>query len=112
MVIASEGGQIQLGDEAYLTIPPNALTEDTLITIEKESASIAAGQVQAVGNTYKFSPEGLQFAAGNPATLQVKYSSGKAPGTNPDTTSLYYLDESTGDLTKWHRFQEATMSLA
>lgn len=100
MVIASEGGQIQLGDEAYLTIPPDSLTEDTVITIEKESQSIASGDVHAVGSTYRFSPEGLEFAPGKPAALTVKYISSMAPGTDPATTALYYKDESTGELTQ------------
>lgn len=96
MVIASEGGQLQLGDRVVLTIPPDALEEDTMISVsEAETPEIPQGVV-ALGRAYEFEPEGLQFAPGKPATVSMRLES--VTGADVTTSAVYYAEPETGDL--------------
>ncbi len=97
MVIASSGATVRLNDEIALTIPPNSLTENTLITIDRleiTPSGEADGFVK-FGRGYKFGPDGTKFASENPAVLTMKYESEQLSqmGLDSGETKLYYFDE-------------------
>ena len=60
LISAEMGGTISAPFGVSLTIPPNALAEDTTITIQKGDQSLPQN-VQAFSDVYTFEPEGLTF---------------------------------------------------
>lgn len=75
-VPAESGGTLKLGNELTFTIPAGSLYEDTTITIEKINSLPSNGDgFQAIGQSYKFSPPGTQFALDKPAILEVPMDS-------------------------------------
>ena len=71
-ITAAEGGEVRSGDGSFLlSIPPNALSEDTTISVKLESTDAASGDVEdQVGDTFALSPDGLQFSL--PATVSLR----------------------------------------
>lgn len=69
MVIGPEGGMLEL-QELTLRIPPGALANDTVISVEARELDLA--DFEAVSAAYVFSPSGLVFDA--PAQLEIDLS--------------------------------------
>jgi hypothetical protein len=63
-VIGPDGGTLQVGPHA-LVVPPGALPDTLTITADAPSDTV---------NNIRFTPEGLQFAAGHPARLTMSYA--------------------------------------
>jgi hypothetical protein len=63
-VIGPAGGSLTVGPHT-LTVPVGALASPVLITAEAPIGAV---------NSVRFGPEGLQFAAGKPATLTLSYA--------------------------------------
>ena len=77
LIPAADGGGLQLGvgNQASISIeiPPNALPEDTAISIRqlsRDELSEDIGLLGPVGAVYRLEPEGLEFAA--PVTVTVR----------------------------------------
>ena len=62
--IGPAGGSLTVGPHT-LTVPAGALTTPVLISAEAPVGTV---------NSVRFGPEGLQFAAGKPATLTLSYA--------------------------------------
>ena len=63
-IIGPAGGSLSVGPHT-LTVPAGALAAPVLITAEAPVGTV---------NSVRFGPEGLQFAAGKPATLTLSYA--------------------------------------
>lgn len=74
LITAAEGGTVAAPGGATLVIPPNALAQDTYITVSEASPSglPEAGSIQSL--VLDFGPDGLDFLL--PATLNIPTPSG------------------------------------
>ena len=95
LVNARTGGVVQLG-AASITIPPNALEEDTEITITRLLVTMDTGTLNnatANGGGYRFLPEGQQFR--EPATVRLPYEESLEwkPAVLEELTTYYYDEE-------------------
>lgn len=94
-IIPSQGGQVSLGDEAVLDIPPGALTgaEPVEIKIERvtEPPSAPAG-LKILGNVFQFNvAEQTNYSFNKPITIKLKFDPEKiGPGEVP---AVFYYDE-------------------
>lgn len=91
LVVASTGGTLQAADGTVLTIPPNALTTDTLIGI----TTIKGRSGTAANRAYLLEPAGLTFQTPATLTLQAPAVQGSAPDTitvNHSSVSNAILD--------------------
>ncbi len=97
---AVTGGTVTLGEELVLTIPPNSMDRDRVITVERlgEVPSGYADGYQYYGQAYRMLPDGTTFDPGNPARLELIYNSAQlaAQGRNPATLSLFSFDPGLG----------------
>ncbi|MBI2787283.1 MAG: IPT/TIG domain-containing protein [Elusimicrobia bacterium] len=72
-----EGGRVETASKAAVDVPPNALEEDTEITLKRlpkdglRSASAEDGKKSAAGEAIEFGPEGTQF--NTPVTIELPY---------------------------------------
>lgn len=85
-MIGSAGGTVQTTDASgvviSLSIPPGALSEETLITATPLENSPMVAPSNALHPGVKFEPQGLQFAT--PATLTLDFSATDRQITNKD----------------------------
>ncbi len=74
LISAAEGGTVNAPGGAKLVIPPNALAQDTYITVAESSPSglPESGSIQSL--VLDFGPDGLDFLL--PATLEIPTPSG------------------------------------
>lgn len=77
--IGPKGGTIVVGPH-QLTIPEGALPEKVIIVARVPSDTI---------NSISLSPEGLTFAPGSPATLQLSYSNCPSASDSANKTIVY-----------------------
>ena len=97
-VTAAEGGQLAIPGGALLTIPPAALSEDTVIRVHTPPDQDANTQVVK----FKFEPSGLQFLL--PAMLTIPYADVDAqePLITAHIWSLNHVEEDVGsELNRW-----------
>ncbi len=87
-ISAAAGGTIRL-EGATLTIPPGALTADTVISAQAKPAAGYPDAASLRGKGYDFGPSGLTFA--KPATLSVDVPA----GVDAASLVLANLDEKT-----------------
>ncbi|HXT01361.1 MAG TPA: T9SS type A sorting domain-containing protein [Elusimicrobiota bacterium] len=107
-VVAKDvGGVVARQDHAAVVIPPQALAQDTLITVSSDvthspvEATAMAAQGAAMGlkgaaPTINYGPEGTQFAV--PVTIVLPFDPAlvSAYGMNADALKVYYWNPTAG----------------
>ncbi len=84
-MIGPEGGTIATADgNVQLVIPAGAVSQATNITIQPITNHLPNG----IGQAFRFSPDGLQFA--KPATLTFAYSNEKVSANDADLLKIAY----------------------
>jgi Sulfatase-modifying factor enzyme 1 len=87
-ISAGSGGEIDAGDRTTLTVPANALTGDTTVSVVRTTVSEDGVEIPAVG----LYPSGLKFD--DPLTLEFTAEAGR---TFPQSATAWYRDEETGE---------------
>ena len=98
LVSASQGGIVDFHQsEVVLNVPPQSLTADTTIGIERitDLPSGESDGLGAFGQAYRCTPAGTQFSLVHPAQMVMHYDATAlaAKGYDPSTLQLYYFDE-------------------
>ncbi len=100
LVTASEGGTVTYNNEITLSVPAEAVAEDTTITIKRlsECPQKFDEGYTPFGQIYKFTPDGTVFNLDKPAIMELNYNETAllAAGLDPKTVSLFYYDEENG----------------
>jgi hypothetical protein len=77
VVPAAGGGTVTMSDGTKVTVPANALGQDTAITVATEPNSVTIDGASIVGTVYRFGPEGTQFS--QPATVTLAFDPAQLP---------------------------------
>ncbi len=102
---ATEGGTIQTPSKAAVAVPPDALAQDTEVTIDRtrdlykdqrQHAEDAEG-LGSAGEPISFGPEGTQFS--RPVTIELPYDPALVPVGALSTLAVHYFDPVTGTWT-------------
>ena len=95
-VVAANGGTVtNTADTAEVTIPANALSGDTNITIEtnEETGSFQVQGAEPVDYIYNFGPEGTEFSS--PVTLTFNYDDTGMTLEEENSLDIYYYNTGT-----------------
>jgi hypothetical protein len=95
---ASQGGSILTPSLAAVSIPANAMSQDTEITLARDKTSFAADRAAAMsaavaspaGEPIAFGPEGTQFSA--PVTITLPYDPTLVPTGAAGSLAIRYFD--------------------
>jgi hypothetical protein len=80
------GGTVQLQSEAGVTVPAGALQDDVTITVTAASMPASLQAAGAIGQAYRFAPEGLQFQL--PVEVFVFVPNSALAGVDPADLTL------------------------
>jgi hypothetical protein len=80
------GGTVRLQTQAGVTVPPGALGEDVTITVTPASMPAALQTAGAIGQAFRFAPEGLQFQL--PVEVFVFVPNSALAGVDPADLTL------------------------
>jgi hypothetical protein len=77
-----------------LVVPPNALSEDTTVTVVEKPIEAPAGYA-GLSNVFDIGPSGTTFAT--PSTLTLPYDENELPaGVSEDGLAIYYRTSAGG----------------
>jgi hypothetical protein len=98
---ADSGGKVTAPDRTSVSVPPNALEEETLITLlnpaegkELRDAAAEKKHLKCLGRPVDFGPDGLQFA--EEVTLTLPYDLAALGGADPASLKVAYWNRDTG----------------
>jgi hypothetical protein len=75
--ITTTGGTVAMSDGTSVAVPAGAVTQSTAVTVAPEGNAVSIDGVVLIGDTYRFGPEGQQFAT--PVTVTIAYDPSKLP---------------------------------
>ncbi len=97
LVTVLDGGTVAFNSELTLTVPEEAVAEDTTITVKRlsECPQKFDEGYTPFGQIYKFTPAGTSFSLDKPAVMELNYNETAliAAGLDPRTVTLFYYDE-------------------
>jgi hypothetical protein len=86
-IVGPAGGSVAIGTEAGVSVPAGALDDEVTITITAVATPAALADAGAIGQAYRFTPEGQQFQL--PVEVFVFVPNADLTGVDPADLTLF-----------------------